>query len=99
MRLLSAERTECLIKDRLTFMRFLGLSLSHGAPDANTNWTFREALKKTDAVETLLVAQNRQCKLIARKPYQTGRLRFNQAVRLRSQKSDRNLFRQRVCRS
>jgi IS5 family transposase len=58
MRLLSAERTECLIKDRLTFMRFLGLSLSHGAPDANTNWTFREALKKTDAVETLFVGFN-----------------------------------------
>jgi len=50
---LSDERTEHLIKDRLSFMRFLGLSLSHGVPDANTIWTFREALKKANAVEAL----------------------------------------------
>lgn len=50
---LSDERTEYLIKDRLSFMRFLGLSMSHGVPDANTIWTFREALKKANAVEAL----------------------------------------------
>jgi IS5 family transposase len=43
---LSDERTEYLIKDRLSFMRFLGLSLSGAVPDANTIWTFREALSK-----------------------------------------------------
>jgi IS5 family transposase len=53
MHSLSDERTEYLIKDRLSFMRFLGLSLSHGVPDANTIWTFREALKKANVVETL----------------------------------------------
>ena len=41
---LSDERTEFLIKDRLSFMRFLGLGLSDPVPDANTIWTFREAL-------------------------------------------------------
>ena len=41
---LSDERTEFLIKDRLSFMRFLGLELSDPVPDANTIWTFREAL-------------------------------------------------------
>jgi IS5 family transposase len=43
---LSDERTEYLIKDRLSFMRFLGLSLAQTVPDANTIWTFREALTK-----------------------------------------------------
>ncbi len=43
---LSDERTEFLIKDRLSFMRFLGLSLTDPVPDANTIWTFREALTR-----------------------------------------------------
>src|SRR4051812_9612610 len=43
---LSDERTEFLIKDRLSFMRFLGLGLSNSVPDANTIWTFREALTR-----------------------------------------------------
>ena len=50
---LSDERTEYLIKDRLSFMRFLGLGLSDAVPDANTIWTFREALKRANAVDTL----------------------------------------------
>ena len=41
---LSDERTEYLIRDRLSFMRFLGLGLADTVPDANTIWTFREAL-------------------------------------------------------
>jgi transposase, IS5 family len=43
---LSDERTEYLIKDRLSFMRFLGLALADTVPDANTIWTFREALTR-----------------------------------------------------
>jgi len=43
---LSDERTEFLIKDRLSFMRFLELGLSDAVPDANTIWTFREALTR-----------------------------------------------------
>ena len=53
MHSLSDERCEYLIKDRLSFMRFLGLGLGDVVPDANTIWTFREALKKADAVEAL----------------------------------------------
>jgi transposase, IS5 family len=44
---LSDERTEYLIRDRLSFMRFLGLGLADTVPDANTIWTFREALTRT----------------------------------------------------
>ena len=43
---LSNERCEYLIKDRLSFMRFLGLGLADPVPDANTIWTFREALTR-----------------------------------------------------
>ena len=42
---LSDERTEYLIRDRLSFMRFLGLCLADTVPDANTIWTFRVALR------------------------------------------------------
>jgi transposase, IS5 family len=45
---LSDERTEFLIKDRLSFMRFLGLGLADPVPDANTIWLFREALTRAE---------------------------------------------------
>jgi transposase len=58
---LSDERAEYLIKDRLSFMRFLGLGLSDPVPDANTIWTFREALTRATiggkpAIEVLFCA-------------------------------------------
>ncbi len=58
---LSDERTEFLIKDRLSFMRFLGLDLSDPVPDANTIWTFRETLTRatiggTSAISALFRA-------------------------------------------
>jgi transposase, IS5 family len=43
---LSDERTEYLIRDRLSFMRFFGLGLADKVPDGNTIWTFREALTR-----------------------------------------------------
>lgn len=47
MHTLSDERCEYLIKDRLSFMRFLGLGLADAVPDANTIRTFRvEALRR-----------------------------------------------------
>lgn len=42
------ERTEFLIKDRLSFMRLLGLGLSDPVPDVNTIWTFRQALSRAE---------------------------------------------------
>jgi len=53
MHTLSDERCEYLIRDRLSFMRFLGIGLADPVPDANTVWTFREALKRAGAVEGL----------------------------------------------
>jgi hypothetical protein len=50
---LSDEQTEFQIKDRLSFQRFLGLGLGDTVPDANTIWTFREALTRAKAVEGL----------------------------------------------
>ena len=50
---LSDERTEFLINDRLSFMRFLGLGLSDRVPDARTIWLFRERLTKAGAIEAL----------------------------------------------
>ena len=53
MHALLDERCEYLIKDRLSFMRFLGLGPSDAVPDANTIWNFREALKRVGAVDAL----------------------------------------------
>ena len=50
---LSDERTEFLINDRFSFMRFLGLELSDRAPDARTIWLFWEKLTKAGAVGPL----------------------------------------------
>ena len=43
---LSDDATEYLICDRLSFMRFLGLTLGDRVPDAKTIWLFREQLGK-----------------------------------------------------
>lgn len=50
---LSDERTEFLINDRLSFMRFLGLTLSDRVPDARTIWLFREKLTRAEAIKPL----------------------------------------------
>jgi transposase len=48
---LSDDRTEFLINDRLSFMRFLGLGLTDKVPDAKTIWAFRERLNKAGAIK------------------------------------------------
>jgi transposase, IS5 family len=62
MHTLSDERCEYLIKDRLSFMRFLGLALADTVPDANTIWTFREALKTAGTIEVLFARFDAQLK-------------------------------------
>jgi IS5 family transposase len=57
---LSDERTEFYLRDRLTWMRFLGLGLGDPVPDANTIWTFREALTKAGAIEPLFTRFDQQ---------------------------------------
>jgi IS5 family transposase len=48
---LSDEQTEFQIRDRLSFMRFLGLSLGDTVPDAKTIWLFREQLSEAGVIE------------------------------------------------
>jgi IS5 family transposase len=53
---LSDEQMEYQLRDRLSFMRFLGLGLEDTIPDATTLWLYREALAKAGAVEELFDA-------------------------------------------
>ena len=50
---LSDEQAEYQIKDRFSFMRFAGLELYHGVPDAKTIWHYREKLRKTNLIEKI----------------------------------------------
>lgn len=50
---LADEALEYQVKDRLSFMRFLGLSLAASVPDARTMWVFREELKEHKLTEDL----------------------------------------------
>ena len=50
---LSDEQLEFQIRDRLSFMRFLGLSLGDTVPDAKTIWLFREQLTEAKLVKKL----------------------------------------------
>jgi transposase, IS5 family len=50
---LSDDRIEYQIRDRLSFMRFLGLQIQSRVPDAKTIWLFRERLKELNLVEEL----------------------------------------------
>lgn len=50
---LSDDQAEYQIRDRLSFMRFLGLDLDQRIPDAKTIWLFRETLTQAQIVETL----------------------------------------------
>lgn len=50
---ISDDQTEYQIKDRITFMRFLGLSINNRVPDAKTIWLFRENLVKANVHKKL----------------------------------------------
>lgn len=50
---LSDDQIEYQIRDRLSFMRFLGLDLEGRVPDAKTVWLYRETLAKAGMVEKL----------------------------------------------
>jgi len=50
---ISDDKMEFAILDRLSFMRFLGLTLSDKVPDAKTIWFFREQVTKAHVVEKL----------------------------------------------
>ena len=50
---LSDDQVEYQIRDRLSFMRFLGLGLGDRVPDAKTVWLYREALAQAGKVDDL----------------------------------------------
>jgi transposase, IS5 family len=50
---LSDDQVEYQVRDRLSFMRFLGLGLGDRVPDAKTVWLYREALAQAGKVDDL----------------------------------------------
>ena len=50
---LSDDATEFQIRDRLSFMRFLDLTLGNAVPDAKTIWLFREMLTEAGLIKPL----------------------------------------------
>ena len=50
---LSDDQIEFQLRDRLAFMRFLGLGLGDRVPDAKTVWLYREGLAQAGMVEAL----------------------------------------------
>ena len=50
---LSDDQAEYQLRDRLSFMRFVGLALHDPVPDAKTIWLFREQLTRAGAIERL----------------------------------------------
>lgn len=67
---LSDDKMEFMIKDRLSFQRFLGLGLQDNIPDSKTIWFFREQLTQEHAFSKLLKLYTKKLEksgLIARK--------------------------------
>lgn len=58
----SDERMEYLIRDRLSWLRFLGFDLGAATPDANTIRMFRERLTAAGALDALFTDFDRQLK-------------------------------------
>jgi IS5 family transposase len=56
----SDARMEFLIRDRLSWLRFLGFDLGAPTPDANTIRLFRERLTRAGAMDTLFASFDRQ---------------------------------------
>lgn len=50
---ISFGRLEFLIRDRLSFQRFIGLTLEDRVPDANTIWDFNEALVRAGVIDKI----------------------------------------------
>jgi len=59
---LSFEKLEYHIKDRLSFQRFLGLTLADRVPDGNTVWDFNEALTNQGIIDQIFILFNDQLK-------------------------------------
>src|ERR1043166_338229 len=56
---LSDDQTEYQLRDRLSFMRFIGLALHEPVPDAKTIWLYREQLVRAGALKRLFARFDR----------------------------------------
>jgi transposase, IS5 family len=52
---LSDDQTEYQVRDRYSFMRFLGLQPEDSVPDAKTLWCFREELVRLELIKSLFL--------------------------------------------
>ena len=50
---MSDDATEYMLRDRLSFMRFLGLGMTDKVPDAKTIWKYREQLTEAGLIKPL----------------------------------------------
>jgi len=57
---ISDDQTEFQINDRMSFMRFLGLSLGETVPDAKTIWYFKNELANANVMESLFALFTRE---------------------------------------
>lgn len=57
---ISDDQTEFQINDRMSFMRFLGLTLGEKVPDAKTIWNFRNKLVVAGVMESLFALFTRE---------------------------------------
>ena len=55
---LSDDQTEYQITDRMSFQRFIGLSLGERVPDAKTIWLFRDTLTQSGVIRDLFMTFN-----------------------------------------
>jgi len=51
---LSDEQVEYQINDRMSFMRFLDLTIADDVPDSRTVWNFRKQLTNLELIEPIL---------------------------------------------
>ena len=59
---LSEEQTEYQINDRLSFQKFLGMTLADKVPDKNAIWDFKDALNRDHGIEKLFVCFEKHLK-------------------------------------
>lgn len=82
---LSDDQMEYQLRDRLSFMRFVGLGLEDTVPDAKTLWLYRETLAKAGAVGCDLRAQHSSTRLgqsYRYDPVRQLRLQANQGAQM-----------------
>lgn len=93
---LSDESIEYQIRDRLSFMRFLGLTLEADVPDARTIWAFAESLTQAGLIDELFATFNivLQALGVTMNSGQIIDATFVEAPRQRNKREDNELIKQ-----